>query len=120
MQPIYHRNGRVVGWFDSEVVYDLGGRARVFVKADAVFTYGAVYLGYMKTGFFRDRVGDAVAFLEGADGGPQLPSSRESPPHEPLAVPPASHPIPSLPPMPAMPSLGWSSVEWEGFLEGRM
>jgi hypothetical protein len=33
MDPIFDRNGRTLGWLNGEVIYDLRGRARAFVRS---------------------------------------------------------------------------------------
>ena len=85
MNPIYDREGQVVGWKNDENIYDLdGSHAAVRIKEN-VYGPSGEHLGLLLEGFFRDHRGDAVAFLSGAIGGPILPS-------------------PSLPPDPPIPS----------------
>ena len=85
MNPIYDREGQVVGWKNDQNIYDLdGSHAAVRIKEN-VYGPNGEHLGLLLEGFFRDHRGDAVAFLSGAIGGPILPS---------LSIPP-DPPIPS-------------------------
>lgn len=118
MQPIYGRNGQTVGWLnDGGVIYDRNNRYRAFVQNGAVYTYNGRHLGILDRGFFRDRQGHAVTFMDGADGGPlpPIPAIAPIPPIPP--IPPIS-PIPPIAPITPVGSLGWSKLDWEGFLNG--
>ena len=117
MKPIYDKHGRTVGWLKEDTIYDLNGTPRAYIREGAIFNYSADYIGRLDCGFFRDRDGDAVAFIEGASGGP-LPPVPEVPPAPPvLAIPPVP-PVPPVPPIPAISSLSWSNLAWEEFLRG--
>ena len=54
MEPIFDRFGRTVAWLDGVTVRDLQGRPGAFLRGDAVFSYGAQYLGRLQTGYFRE------------------------------------------------------------------
>ena len=123
MEPIYDLAGKAVGWLHAHVVYDRLNRHRAFVQTDAgfsfrhlgaVFSYRGAYLGHFDPGFFRDRAGQAVAWIQGAHSGP-LPPAPQMPPAPPIL--PAAPLPPVVPPPPApTPSLSWSTLTWEVFL----
>ena len=79
-----------------EIVQESIGR---FISDGSVFSYSGKYLGILDDGFFRDRYGHAVAFMQGAIGGPILPLA-ELPPLPPL------FPLAPLPPLPPLSSTG--------------
>jgi len=114
MQPIYGRNGQAVGWINDDVIYDRNNRYRAFVRNGDVFTYQGRHLGVLDRGFFRNRRGDVVTFMNGAQGGP-IPPIPAIPPIPP--VPPVP-PIPPIPPIAPIGSFSWSQSDWEGFLNG--
>ena len=65
------------------------------------FRYEGNYLGEFGDGYFWDRSGNAVAFVEGASEGPALPVTEVVP----------MPPIPSTPPaQPAVPEVGEPEV----------
>jgi len=37
MEPIYDQNGRTVGWLKEDVIYDIDGTSRAFIREGAVF-----------------------------------------------------------------------------------
>ena len=117
MKPIFDGDGRICGWLRSEVVYDLDGQVRAFLSGEAVFAFDCNYLGSFHTGLFRDQYGDAVAFTQGARGGPLTPRT-ELPPVPPSPPLPPLRPLPPLPPLRSLPTRSWSGLEWEEFLEG--
>jgi hypothetical protein len=113
---IYNRNGRVIGWLDGKVLRDISGRHRAFVYDNNVFTYSSVHLGTFQNGYIRDNRGNAVAFIDGAKGGP-LPPLPSLPPLAPLFPLAPISPIPPVPPVAPIPSLSWSELDWDEFLE---
>ncbi len=115
MEPIFDRNGRTVGWLRDDIVFDTKGHCRAFVQGGAIFTYGAKYLGTLHNGYFRDRWGNAVAFMKRASGRP-IPPVPEVPPIPPLLPLAPLPPLPPLPPPAPPPSLNWSTVSWEELL----
>jgi len=117
MNPIYDKNERTVGWLAENVIYDIDDTPRAFIGNGAVFNYEGDYIGMPNSGFFRDKTGDAVAFMEGASGGPLLPVLEVAPVPPVPAIPPVP-PIPPTPPVPPVPSLSWSNLGWEEFLKG--
>jgi len=117
MEPIYDRNGKTVGWLKANIIYDTAGIPRAFLRKGAIFNYDGEYLGRLVRGYFRDKNGDAVAFLHGAEGGPVIPV-HEAPPIPPIfAIPPVS-PVTPMPPLAPISSLNWSDLNWEEFLRG--
>ena len=81
-KSMYNSTGWPVGWLVGNVLYDLDGKARAFVKDEEVFSYESEHLGGFSNGFLRDSAGDAVAFIDSAQGGPDLPETLE--PERPL------------------------------------
>jgi hypothetical protein len=117
MNPIFNREGSVVGWLEGDAVIDRDGRRRAFVSNDGLYDNESHYLGRTHNGFFWDQNGKAIAFIEGAKGGPLLPRIKPIP-SEPVIEP--SEALPSLPPeTPAAPPYKglWSKTSWEDFLE---
>ena len=87
-------------------------RCVAFVRDGAVFSRRRAYLGRFENGFFRDRTGAAVAFVEGAKGEPWLPP-HEDPPIPPIPVIAPIAPIAPIPPN-ARPS--WSRLTWDSYI----
>lgn len=115
MQPIYSRQGQVIGWINNNVVYDMNRKHRAFIANDALYTYNAKYIGRFNNGFFRDRFGNAVAFISGAKGGPMTPLTA-LPPLAPLLPLAPLPPLPPLAPMAPMATLSWSQANWEDYI----
>jgi len=105
MPPIFNRHGRTVGWLRRNVVYNLRGSPRAFLEDD-VISFRGRYLGTLENGFFRDRDGYAIAFVERTSGGPVLPITE---------VPPVQ-PVLSVTPVRPVYSLNWSNTRFEDFL----
>ena len=105
MNPIYDREGQVVGWKNDENIYDLDGSHAAVRNKENVYGPSGQHLGLLLEGFFRDHRGDAVAFLSGAIGGPILPTT-SLPPIPPMPSTPPSPAKPSIPPIPGHSFLG--------------
>lgn len=105
MNPIYSNYGQVIAWQNNKNIYHLNGRHAAVINGTNVYSHNGCHLGIFSNGLFRDQRGGAVAFLNGARGGPILPICAISP------IPP----IPSIPPIPAIPSLDWG-ISWEEFI----
>jgi|SRR5579862_1847725 hypothetical protein len=119
MLPIRDQTGKTCGWLNDALLHDLTGRHVGFVlTAGHVFTYMDAYVGHLDDGYFCDRAGNAVAWLDGASGGPLLPAALPAPvapiPQTPLIDLP---PLP-CPPVPSIPTLTWSSLTWDRFCAG--
>ena len=68
---VFARNGVVAKVFVSDgVFYDYGGRPLAFLDHENIVSYSGKHLGWFHDGYVRDEQGDAVAFTEGAHGGP--------------------------------------------------
>ena len=117
MKPIFNSQGKTVGWFIeyNKVVVDTLGRCRAFFSDDSAFSYEGSYLGEFGDGYFWDRSGNAVAFVEGASGGPALPVT-ETPPMPPIASTPPAQAVVSESPESAERSGTWSPLDFEEFL----
>jgi hypothetical protein len=115
-RPIFDRKGWGVGWILNDVLFDNNGMAQAFIKNDSVFRFDGGYLGQVNDGFFRDRSGDVVGWLQGATGGPLLPTTLSS------GEPPRITRVPSIPlddlvaAKPASPSLSWSNLDFSQYL----
>jgi hypothetical protein len=115
--PIYDRAGRVVSWLYQASILSLDARPLAFVHDGALYSYRRQYLGRFEHGLFRDRTGAAVAFIQGAQGGPLLPLTQLAPlPPLPPLLP--LTPLAPIPPIPPLPSLTWSRLGWVDFIEG--
>jgi hypothetical protein len=115
VEPIFDRAGRPVAWFQGVAVIDFRGRYVAFDREGALYSYGGRFLGRLDDGLIRDKAGDIVAFLAGASGGVDLPSTADAPP-APVAPDPPPPPAVSTPPPRPAPKDAWSGRGWEGFL----
>ncbi len=111
MEPIYDRQGRVIGWIHDGRILDGQNRYRGFLSGDSLHAMNGRYLGRYRRGFFRDRSGAAVAFTAGSTGGPLTPITQIPP------IPPIGpiNPIPPISPIAPIESLNWGD-DWEVFL----
>jgi len=119
MLPIRDQAGKTCGWLNDGHVHDLTGQHFGYVISHGhVFTFVGAYVGRLVDGYFCDRAGDAVAWLDGASGGPLLPVALPAPvapiPQGPLMdFPPLPHP-----PVASTPTHTWSSSTWDRFCAG--
>jgi len=117
MLPIRDRSGSVCGWLNDDRVHDLEGRTVAFIRNEQVVSSSGRHLGRLVSGFIRDEYGDAVAWLEGARGGPLLPIAGIRPVTPISDVRPIS-PITPIPPVKPIASLDWSRAPWASFVAG--
>lgn len=115
--PIFSNQGKVIGWLDKNIVRNIAGQHVAFINNDNLFDYSSYYLGNFKNGYFRDKFGNAVAFIKGANNGPLTPIT-DIPPIPPIFPIAPITPIPSIPPIPPLPLLSWSSIDWDEYLKG--
>lgn len=115
--PIHDGLGSCVAWLDNRTVITPSGRPAALVLAEAVFTYDGVRLGTFHDGFFRDRNGYAVGFVDGATGEPLRPL-RQLPPIPPIPMLAPDPPIPPAAPPPPQPKSSWSSLTWDEWVRG--
>lgn len=116
MEPLYGRNGTVVGWVDDEDFLDRHGRYRLFASGDAVFRYAGGFAGWWIDGVLWSRLGQAVAFVADASGVPSMPGLSGVPGMPGKAGRPGR---PGMSGVPGMPGLGgWSSLTFEDVFEG--
>lgn len=116
MKPVFDRNGRTIAWINNNYIYNLSGnKVLAFNNKNSIFNYGGKHLGRLNNGFFRDKNGNAVAFLQGAKGGPVIPIT-QIPPIPPIPTIPPIPPIPSIPTIPSIDSYNWSNLTWESFI----
>lgn len=117
MTPVYDQQGICVAWLDDRSILDSSGRHRALIENTAVYGYDGKYLGTFEDGYFRDRQGYAVAFVEGAAGGPLTPLP-QLPPLPPFPMLAPLPPLLPIPPIPAIPRFAWSPDGWEAYLQG--
>jgi hypothetical protein len=118
LEAIYDREGRAVAWRRRDAIHDAEGRLRAFIHDHAVFTYAGEYLGRYEDGFYRDARGAAVAFEDGATGGPLPPPTIERDAIAPVPELPRPAPTVTAPPPPPIRPRRWSDTGWEAFLRG--
>ncbi|MFA6473176.1 MAG: 4-fold beta flower protein, partial [Candidatus Latescibacterota bacterium] len=86
-----------------------------FLKRHGVYSFNGIYLGSFKRGYFRDKKGNAVAFVEGALGEPPVPkvTIKKIPPKTMLLpIPPLKEKAPVSP----SPRPFWSDSTFVSFL----
>ncbi len=112
----HDRNGRATHYINPNgVLYSWGGQALGKLHGENLYNNSGKQIGRVKDGWLRDLSGGAVAFTNGAKGGPippikQIPSIKSIP-----SIPPIPA-IPAIPRIPAIPSLGWSGYSIEDLL----
>ena len=79
MYPIFNRKGKVVGWLHEKNIYGPGGKHLAFIKKENVYNHRGEHKGFFLDNFLKDSEGKAVAFIEGATGGPLLPETKKAP-----------------------------------------
>ena len=99
MEPTYDPRGKVIAWLNGENIYYLDGKHAAVLNGENLYGRRGQHLGVFLSGFFRGHRGGAVAFMQGANGGPLLP----------LASLPPLPPLPALAPLPAVPQARSSS-----------
>jgi hypothetical protein len=112
-EPIWNRQGRVVGWLDGDNIRDREGGAKAFIYGENVIAYrNGGHRGWFVSGVFRDRRGRVVAFISSAtrimiparSGIPGVPSFGGLP----------GRSIPSIPGRPGIG--GWGDTTFEDLL----
>ena len=113
---IYDRRGRVVGWIvDGSDIFSRANHYIGFVEDTNVFNRRAGYLGEFDDGFFRDRNGRAVAFVDGATHGPITPVT-QIPPISPIHPITPVRPVTPVTPVSPVNSLSWSPIAFNEFI----
>ncbi|MEO9870875.1 4-fold beta flower protein [Ekhidna sp.] len=115
MKSIFDRNGKTIAWLKESEIFNLGGTNIGFLDKEAVHNLRANYKGTFTNGFFRDKRGNSVAFVDGASNGP-IPPIPNIPPIPPIPSIPPIHPIPPIPPIAPIPSFSWSNIDWNEFI----
>ncbi|WP_445219326.1 4-fold beta flower protein [Bradyrhizobium sp. Pa8] len=90
-------------------MYTWSGQTVGFVNGESVYTNGGHYVARLHNGWIRGSGGNAIAFTDGASGGP-LPPMRSIPSIKSVPSIPPLRAIPSIPPIPAIPTLSWSGL----------
>ena len=115
MKPIFDRTGATVAWLQDDTVRDRSGRPIGFVANEALYTASGRFLCHFMGGFFRDRRGAAIGFVQPHGVGP-LPLLTKLPPLPPLPVLAPLRPLFPLPPLAPLPARAWSSLDWAALL----
>jgi len=112
VEAMFDRAGRTVAWRLRDVVYDLDGRAVGLVHNRAIFSPKGRFLAHFQDGWVRDERGAALAFEEGATGGPLPPVPLPIPAAPPPALRPAQPQFEQAPPLRFRP-IRWSERSWD-------
>jgi len=116
LNPLFGRDGRVVGWLHSQgVIIDGNRRCRAYVQYCWVYDLEGRDLGQFQNGFLLDGAGRAVAFVRGASGGPPRPLTKLPPLPPVVQVPRVKPPLRAVEFKPTM-CREWSPNSLEGFL----
>lgn len=118
MDAIFDRHGKTIAWLDDRNIYNLSGnQALAFISHNTVFTFRTKkHLGRFKNGFFRDKNGNAVAFIKGATGGPVTPVTQVTPSSPSYVLRPSLPSLPSIPVSYPTDTYNWSHLDWEKFI----
>lgn len=113
---VYNQAGVVIGWIKNNIIFNYeGSKAVAFTDKQDVFSFnnGNAYLGRFHNGFFRDKKGNAVAWVRGASGGPITlpPLDRVAPIFMPVIKPITPIVITINP----IETFSWSIMSWEDF-----
>ena len=111
MESIFNKQGRTIAWIKGNELFNIRGQSIGFINQNAVFNLTANYKGTFRNGFFRDKRGNAVAFINGASNGP-IPPVPQVPPVAPVPNVPPVHPVSPVPPIPPISSFSWSDIDW--------
>ena len=113
MDPIYGRNGQVVGWFDDGELLDLHGRYAAFVNSGSIISYrGNGHIGWFEDGVFWDQNFLAVGMLRNATASLPRPGFGGTPGRPGKAGRPGKPGIPGTPGRPGR-SNSWSNLTWD-------
>ena len=116
MQAIYNKQGTTVAWLSGKDLFSTKGYFIGFVINNTVYNNRSEYCGTLKQSFFRDYHGNVVAFMDGAKGGPALPSLKSSPAKPANKARPSTKATrPALVSKPPKPS--WSKLDWKMFIQ---
>jgi hypothetical protein len=79
MDAVYDRSGNTVGWMSHNELQSLTGHVIGFVRNKTLYSRAGHHVGSLVKGNFIDRRGRVVAWIAGAEGGPEKPSPRSAP-----------------------------------------
>lgn len=118
MTPIFDKDAYLVGWTDSENVFDLAMNWVAFVSNGNVFSSNnLVWLGSLHKGSFLDVSGKPVGWLKDSSPGGTLKPLKPLQPLRPLKPLKPLKPLNPLKPLkPLQPLGGWSSLAWVTWL----
>ncbi|QEC78190.1 4-fold beta flower protein [Mucilaginibacter ginsenosidivorax] len=114
---VYNKAGVVIGWIQNSIIFNYeGSKALAFIDKQDVFAFGGnnTYLGRFHNGFFRDKAGNAVAWVRGASDGPITlpPLDRVAPIFMPV-IKPITPIIVTITPIE---TYSWSNLSWADFM----
>jgi hypothetical protein len=113
MNPIYSKNGEVVGWFDSEDILSLDGQYVAFINSDNIISYhGDGHIGWLEDGVFWDSHFLAIGMLRNATASLPRPGFGGTPGQPGKAGRPGRPGIPGTPGRPGR-SNRWSDLSWD-------
>jgi hypothetical protein len=113
MEPIYGRNGQVVGWFDEGDILDHHGRYAAFVNSDSIISYhGDGHIGWFEDGAFWDSNNQIIGFLRNTTASFAKPGMAGVPGRPGKAGRPGRPGIPGTPGKPGR-SGSWSDIAWD-------
>ena len=117
VKPIFDHHGSVVAWLLSDAILDTEGNLIAFIYESLVYSTAGMPVGFFAEGYFWQRNGHAVAFIERASSGPNLPFVA-IPPFPPKSkagvIPPVPRRKTSLPARLA----AWSVTPWSSYIRG--
>jgi hypothetical protein len=112
MEPLWDKNGSVVGWMDKDEVLDPDGRYRAFINGNSVYAYsGGEHIGWFEQGWIWDSNNDALVFTSSATGGPARPGLRGLPGRPGIRGKPGRPGLSGVPGKPGR-SFVWSHLGW--------
>ena len=115
MEPVYGKNGLVVGWLDAEDILDLDGRYRALVRNGNIYSYqDGSHVGWFEDGVLWDSNFTAVGFLTSTTSGLALPGRGGTPGRPGRAGRPGRPGLAGVPGRPGR-SNAWSTHSWESW-----
>jgi hypothetical protein len=116
--PIFDKTANLVGWFDSENVFDLQLNWVAFHSNGDLFSSSSLtWLGPLHEGSFLDQNGKAVAWLDGSSPSNTLKPLTPLRPLKPLQPLRPLQPLKPLKPLAPLTLLGgWSPLSWQQWL----
>lgn len=113
--PLYDRRGRAVAYiYEGQYVYLYSGKPVAWLSDEHLYAYNGTYLGWLESGWVRDRQGHCVFFTTEATGGPAKPARGARPARGAKGARPARGARQARPARPAKSSV-WAASSGEAF-----